>query len=107
MMALAAAGLGWLVGLAAPGSDRRLRAWCVLAALLPEADTLAFLGGAKAQAVFRYGFTHNVFFAALLLGAAIWFFRGEPARRLFTALLLGVVSFALHLAADLKIGGAE
>ena len=107
MMALAHAGLGWLVGLSAPGSDRRIRIWCVLAALLPEADALAVLGGARAQAVFRYGCTHSLFFALLVLGVAIWFFRSAPTRMLFTALLLGAVSYSLHLLMDLKISGAE
>lgn len=98
MTALAHAGLGWLIGLSAPNSDRRIRIWCVLAALLPEADALAG---------FRFGTTHTIFFAVLLLGIAIWFFRGEPARMLFTALFLMAASFGLHLLIDLKVWGAD
>jgi membrane-bound metal-dependent hydrolase YbcI (DUF457 family) len=106
MMALAHAGLGWVVGLATPNSDRRLRIWCVVAALVPDLDALAFLGGAKAEAVFRYGFGHNIFACVLLLVAAIWFFRGEPVRMLFTTLFLVATSFFLHLLLDLKVTGA-
>jgi membrane-bound metal-dependent hydrolase YbcI (DUF457 family) len=97
MMALACAGLGWLIGLSAPNSDRRIRIWCVLAALLPEVDAPAIRGG----------FTHTIFFAVLLLGIAIWFFRGEPARNLFTVLVLMAASFGLHLLIDLKIWGTD
>lgn len=106
MMAPAHAGLGWLVGLAAPNSDRHIRIWCVIAALVPNLDALAPLGGAKAEAVFRYAFGHNIFVGVLLLGGVIWSFRSEPVRTLFTALFLVAVSFALHLLLDLLITGA-
>lgn len=106
MIAPAHAGLGWVVGLAAPSSDRRLRIWCVVAAVVPDLDALAFLGGAKAQAVFHYGFGHNVFAGVLLLGAAVWYFRSDPVRMLFTAISLVALSFSLHLLVDLKLTGA-
>lgn len=107
MLAPALAGLGWVVGLSAPNSDRRLRIWCAVAALVPEVDALAPLFGAKAEAVFRYGFGHNIYALILLLGLVVWSFRSEPGRMLFTALFFVVLSFSLHLLVDLKIVGAS
>jgi membrane-bound metal-dependent hydrolase YbcI (DUF457 family) len=107
MMAPAHAGLGWLVGLAAPNSDRHIRIWCVIASVVPSLDGLAPLGGAKAEAVFHYAFGHNMFVALLILGGVVWSFRGEPSRTLFTALFLTAASFALHIGVDLLITGAS
>jgi len=42
------AGLGWAVGVLAPGSDRRLRNCCVAAAVLPDVDAVAYLWGPEA-----------------------------------------------------------
>lgn len=42
------AGLGWVIGVLPSASDRRLRAWCVAAALLPDLDAGAMIFGMDA-----------------------------------------------------------
>ena len=42
------AGVGWLLGVLAPKSDRRLRARAVGAAVIPDIDAVAYLGGYEA-----------------------------------------------------------
>lgn len=91
-MAAAHAGLGWLVGVSAPASDRRMRLWCVIAALIPDLDALAG----------RYHHTagHNVFAGLIGVAAAAVWFRNDANRSLFTALGLVAASFAAHLLLD-------
>jgi hypothetical protein len=102
-MALAHAGLGWAIGAAAPGSDRRLRICCAAAALLPELDALAMLLGGCPPAAF----VHNMFAGLLCIGAAAIFLRGYPARAWAVALLLVGLSFGLHLVVDALFSGTE
>src|SRR2546421_6033351 len=92
MMAAAHAGLGWVVGVSAPGADRRIRLWCVIVSLLPDLD--AFAGRFHSTA------GHNVFDGLLCVAAAAVWFRNDPNRTLFTALGLVAASFAIHLLAD-------
>ena len=99
-MALAHAGLGWAIGTAAPGSDRRLRIWCAAAALLPEIDVLATLAGGRP-------ILHNMFAGLLCIGAAAFFLRDYPARAWASAVLLVGLSFGIHLALDALFSGAE
>jgi len=101
-MALAHAGLGWAIGVAVPGSDRRIRIWCAAAALLPEIDRLAALVVRQAPP-----FGHNIFAGVLCMGAAAWFFRDHPNRSWLTAFWLVGFSFAAHLALDAMLSGAE
>jgi hypothetical protein len=103
MMALAHAGLGWAIGAAAPGSDRRIRIWCAAAALLPELDTLATLAGGRPPAAF----VHNMFAGLLCIGAAAFFLRDYSARAWAGAVLLVGLSFGLHLAMDAIFSGTE
>ena len=42
------AGVGWTIGVLAPGSDRRLRACCLGAAIIPDIDALPFVFGPDA-----------------------------------------------------------
>ena len=59
------AGLGWAIGVLAPGSDRRLRNWCVSAAVLPDVDALTYVLGDVAYGRWHHTFGHNVFLGAL------------------------------------------
>ena len=76
-MALAQAGLGWAIGTAVPSSDRRLRIACAAAALLPDLDGLARLGGSDR---YPHALGHNLFAGALCIAAAAWVFRTYPLR---------------------------
>lgn len=91
-MAAAHAGLGWVVGVSSPGSDRRMRLWCVITALLPELDALA--------GRFHHTAGHNIFAGLLCVAAAAVWFRNDPNRQLFTVLGLVAASFAVHLLVD-------
>jgi membrane-bound metal-dependent hydrolase YbcI (DUF457 family) len=104
MMALAHAGLGWAIGTAAPGSDRRLRIFCSVAALLPDLDALAILAGAKGL---HYTLGHNIFAGALCVAAAAWYFRRDPDRTWLAAFSLVGLSFAGHLVIDVMLSGYE
>lgn len=96
------AALGWVVGTLAPGSDRRLRAWCTAAAVLPDVDALAMLAGKEYYDRFHHTFGHNVFTGALCVAAAAWHFRGR-----WTSTSLVAACFASHLLTDMKLSGWE
>ena len=96
------AALGWVVGTVAPGSDRRLRAWCTAAAILPDVDALAMLAGKEYYDRFHHTFGHNVFTGALCVAAAAWHFRGR-----WTSTALVAACFASHLLTDMKLSGWE
>src|SRR6185503_18204404 len=102
MMALAHAGLGWAVGVSAPGSDRRLRIGCLVSALVPEIDALTKLVGHPGTAI-----GHNIFAGVLCLAAAAWFFRDRADRSWLGAIGFVGLSFALHLVVDAMLSGAE
>ncbi len=97
------AGLGWLIGVLPAGSDRRLRAWCVTAAVLPDVDAVSFLFGPVAYGDYHHTFGHNVFLGAAVAGLAAWFHRDRDRARCALAAGLVAVSFALHLLADMKL----
>ena len=97
MLVHAHAGLGWAVGVLAPGSDRRLRACCLAAATLPDIDSLVYLAGPDAFARWHHTFGHNVFFGLIVVAAAAWLHRG---RRVVLAGALAALCFASHLVAD-------
>lgn len=96
------AALGWVVGVAAPNSDRRLRAWCTAAAILPDVDALAMLAGKEYYDRFHHTFGHNVFTGALCVALAAWHLRGRW-------LHVGLVGacFASHILTDMKLSGWE
>lgn len=103
MMALSHAGLGWAIGVAAPGSDRRLRMWCTAAGALADLGALAVLAGKPA-----YGpVGHNLFAGILCIAAAAWFFRRYPDRAWIAAVGFVTLSFASHLLVDMKLTGRE
>jgi membrane-bound metal-dependent hydrolase YbcI (DUF457 family) len=107
MFGQAHAGLGWLVGVAAPGSDRRLRVWCTAAALLPDVDALSMLAGRESYDRFHHTFGHNVFTGLLCVAAAAWSFRRYTWRDRAAAVFFVALCFASHLLTDMKLSGWE
>src|SRR5262245_20553536 len=105
MWALAHAGLGWMIGVAAPMSDRRLRIWCAAAALVPELGALALLAGWDAYDRFHVPVGHNLFAGLLCVGLAAWAFRSFPDRSWLGAVFFVLLSFAVHLLVDVKLRG--
>ena len=101
------AGLGWVIGVAAPTSDRRLRTWCTAAALLPDVDALAMLAGPDSYTRFHHTFGHNIFTGILCVAAAAWFFRGASTRTWLAAIALVALCFASHILTDMKLSGWE
>ncbi len=101
------AGLGWVVGALAPGSDRRLRVWCCAAAILPDVDALAMLAGKEQYDRWHHTFGHNVFTGALCVALAAWHFAKYPWRAWATAVALVALCFASHILTDMKLSGWE
>lgn len=111
------AGVGWALGVLAPGSDRRLRNACVLAAVLPDVDTVAYLWGPEAYMNWHHTFGHNVFLGALVVAAAMALdvraSRSAPGRTPLSpgrALARGLVvalAFASHLVGDMKLSAYD
>src|SRR6516162_11125208 len=79
------AGLGWVIGVLSPTSDRKLRGWCTAAAILPDADAAAMLLGVDAYARWHHKPGHNIFLGLLCVAAATVHFRKDPLRRMLTA----------------------
>ena len=90
------AGLGWLIGASAPGADRRLRNWCVAAAVLPDVDGVTYLFGPEAFGRWHHTVGHNVFAGVLCVLAAAWHVRGN---RLYAGFLTAI-AFLSHLVTD-------
>jgi len=105
MWPLAHAGLGWAIGVASPTTDRRLRIWCVAAALLPEMGALAMLGGWDFYDRFHIAIGHNLFAGVLLMAAAAWAFRRDPDRSWLAAIVFVGLAFAVHILVDMKLRG--
>src|SRR5262245_39279065 len=80
------AALGWMIGAAVPGADRRLRAWCTVAAVLPDIDGLTYAFGPLFYSHWHHTFGHNVFlgFAAVAIAAL------HHRRRVVAALLVAI-----------------
>jgi|GEM_PF-821875 len=101
MWAIAHAGLGWAIGVAAPSSDRRLRIWCMIAALVPEIGALALIARKPS-----YGpLGHNLFAGLLCIGVAAWAFRNYPDRSWLAAIVFVTIAFVAHLLVDMKVNG--
>jgi hypothetical protein len=105
MYGQAHAGLGWIIGAVAPGADRRLRAWCLGAALLPDADAAAMLFGIDAYNRWHHKPGHNVFLGLICVFVAAAHFWKYPLRQRLTAAVLVGVCFASHLLTDMKLSG--
>jgi LexA-binding, inner membrane-associated putative hydrolase len=92
------AALGWAIGNLG-GADRRLRMWCVMAAVLPDIDAIPFIFGPQAYGHWHHTFGHNVF---------VWFlftawvtYRCRSVR----AAVLSFLSFGSHLLTDAQLSG--
>jgi hypothetical protein len=107
MWALAHAGLGWSIGVSSPASDRRLRLWCTVAALVPEIGALAAIFGKASYDRLHLPLGHNLFAGLLCVGAAAWAFRSYPDRTWIAAIVFITVSFAVHLLIDMKLTGSQ
>lgn len=107
MFGQAHAGLGWLVGVATPGADRRLRVWCVVAAVLPDIDAIPFLFGKELYDRWHHTFGHNVFLGILTILAAAWHLRLRPPKRRFFETSLVGLCWASHILTDMKLSGWE
>jgi inner membrane protein len=92
------AGLGWALGVLTPGADRRLRAWAVVAAIVPDIDAAAYLFGDEAYMNYHHTFGHNVFLGVSLALVAGWH---HPKHLL--AALVTAVAFASHILTDMKL----
>jgi hypothetical protein len=107
MFGQAHAGLGWVVGVVAPTSDRRLRVWCTAAAILPDVDALSHLLSKEQYDYWHHTFGHNVFLGALTAAVALWHFRARPIGSRLWATFLVAACFASHLLTDMKLSGWE
>ncbi len=97
------AGLGWAIGVLAPGSTPRLRGWCLLAGVLPDIDAVAYLFGPEAYMNWHHTFGHNIF---LGLGLGLLAARAHGGLRDPGALRAGALTalaFASHLVTDMKL----
>lgn len=94
------AALGWLIGAAAPGSDRRLRAWCTAAAVIPDVEAVTYLLGASTYSQTHHTFGHNAFLGAIVTTAALWHHRDRPWSRRLLAAALVALAFCSHLVTD-------
>lgn len=92
--------IGWLIGLFAPGSDRRLRNWCAAAAVIPDIDALTYLGGQGFYEHWHRTFGHNILLGVICVAAAVRQHRDRPPARRALVGLLVAISFASHLIAD-------
>lgn len=107
MFGQAHAGLGWMIGALAPGSDRRLRGWCFGASLLPDIDSVLRPISSQLHDLWHHTFGHNIFVGALITAAAWWHHRDRPIRRRLYAAGLTALCFTLHILTDMKFSGWE
>jgi len=101
------AGLGWVIGAIAPSSDRRLRAWCTAAAVLPDFDAAAMLWGIDSYVRWHHKPGHNVFVGAICVILAMLHFRQRPWKQWVTAVVLVAICWASHILTDMKMSGWE
>lgn len=90
---------GWLI--AQPAAQRRDRALITLAAVIPDADGLAILGGERLYGEWHHTFGHNVFAAVVVTVACALLGRD----RIRTG-ALAVLAFHSHLLGDVLGSGA-
>jgi hypothetical protein len=101
------AGLGWVLGVLPPSSDRRLRAWCTAAAVLPDIDAGAMLFGIDAYARWHHKPGHNLFLGVLCVAVAFAHFHARPLKSRLLATGLVSLAFASHILTDMKFSGWE
>jgi membrane-bound metal-dependent hydrolase YbcI (DUF457 family) len=101
------AGLGWVLGVLPASSDRRLRAWCTLGAVIPDWDAGARLFGVDAYVRLHHKPGHNLFFCGLFVMVAYFFFHRRPWKERAIAMALIVLAVASHILTDMKLSGWE
>ncbi len=90
-----------MIGTLAPGSDRRLRNCCWIAAVLPDVDAVAYLHSWEAYNYWHHTFGHNVFLGVIVAAVcALWFHRGRPRKRQLLVAVAVLLSFFGHLLSD-------
>ncbi|MBI3557530.1 MAG: metal-dependent hydrolase [Deltaproteobacteria bacterium] len=94
------AAAGWLI--AQPGGSLRDRKLITAAAVIPDVDGLAILGGGDAYSRLHHTFGHN-----LWAGAAFAVFTFVVARRRFNTAVLSFVAFNSHIVGDLLGSGED
>lgn len=97
------AGLGWMIGMLPRWSERRLRNWCLAAAVLPDVDAVSYFFGPAAYGRWHHTFGHNVFVGLACVALAAWHHRRRGPRWAAFAGALVAVCFASHLLADAKL----
>ncbi|HTG43435.1 MAG TPA: metal-dependent hydrolase [Verrucomicrobiae bacterium] len=90
--------LGWLLANVG-GADRQLRKWCVVGAILPDIDAIAYLFGAHAYGRWHHTFGHNVF---LWVAFVAWVTYRCKSKRAF---ILSFLAFGSHLLTDAQLSG--
>ena len=100
------AALGWVIGNIKENS-RRVRNWCVLAAVLPDIDAIPYVFGAEAYGRWHHTFGHNVFLLLILSLIAAWHCRARPGTvgSSWQAFWFTGASFASHLVTDAFFSG--
>lgn len=79
-------------------SDRRVRRFCLLAAVIPDIDAAALLLGKAAYVRWRHMFGHCLLLGVALVAFAAIFERRRSATRIAATCLLVALSFGAHLA---------
>ena len=103
MLTQSHAALGWVIGTAWPGSDRRLRNWCVAASVLPDLDAATYLFGVNAYKDWHHVLGHNGLLGVVCAALAAAHCRAKGLRGALTAAALVAVCFGLHLLCDMKL----
>ena len=90
-----AAGLFYRV--LAPLKDKKTLRICLLGAVLPDFDVIAFRFGIPYEAMLGHrGFTHSILFALVFAAFCLLFYRGRPKKwRYFLLFFLSPMSHAL------------
>ena len=90
-----AAGLFYRV--LAPLKDKKTLRICLLGAVLPDFDVIAFRFGIPYEAMLGHrGFTHSILFAICFAGICLFFYRDRPKKwRYFLLFFLSPMSHAL------------
>jgi hypothetical protein len=92
------ASLGWVIGNSG-ATTRRLRAWCVLGAVLPDIDAVPYVFGAEAYGRWHHTFGHNIFLWGLFALVAAWHCRS------WAGLAFAGAAFGSHLLTDAFFSG--
>ena len=85
--------LGWVLGNAF-ANDRKVRAYAVIGAILPDIDAIPYIFGPYYYGLLHHTFGHNIFLALLFAAYGWWRFKS------WKIATLGAAVFASHLLTD-------